>query len=373
MGRPSDRRRLLAVVQRREPRLRRLRALGHGRHDDPHAALHLEAARGEEQLLRPRQGSVVLQHRRLRLYAAAGGAPRTASQPTTYADEETLYYWAVLPANSANGDGAVGNPPRRRLENFQKLSNPLSQLAPSAGADVNGQPTFQWTSAEGARRYRLQVSNDPSFGTVLDDVQTASTAYTSATSYPADTALYWRVRADDENLVGLRWSSVGNFQRRLPVPSPRFEPPTGDMYPLIAWNPVAGAVSYQVAIDEPDGDHAEYSDFRSAAASFGKMTGTGILGVRVRASFPTKTGQTTSGPWSATSQFTRTMGEPTGARTDASPNHLLFVDPKPGTKHYRVLVANREDFATTVENVVTDNTSYAPPLTSTLYLQGTFW
>ena len=302
-------------------------------------------------------------------------APRTSSQSTTYSDEETLYYWAVLPANSANGDGAVGNPLLAAPENFQKLSNPPSQLAPSSGADVNGQPTFQWTSAEGARRYRLQVSNDPSFGTVLDDVQTASTAYTSATSYPADTVLYWRVRADDENLVGLRWSSVGNFQRRLPVPSPRFEPATGDMYPLIAWNPVAGAVSYQVAIDEPDGDHAEYNDFRSAAASFGKMTGTGILGVRVRANFPTKTGQATSGPWSATSQFTRTMGEPTGARTDASPNHLIFAwDPKPGTKHYRVLVANREDFAMTVENVVTDNTSYAPPLTSTLYLQGgTFW
>ena len=223
-------------------------------------------------------------------------APRTSSQSTTYSDEETLYYWAVLPANSANGDGAVGNPLLAAPENFQKLSNPPSQLAPSSGADVNGQPTFQWASAEGARRYRLQVSNDPSFGTVLDDVQTASTAYTSATSYPADTVLYWRVRADDENLVGLRWSSVGNFQRRLPVPSPRFEPSTGDMYPLIAWNPVAGAVSYQVAIDEPDGDHAEYNDFRSAAASFGKMTGTGILGVRVRANFPTKTGQATSGP-----------------------------------------------------------------------------
>jgi hypothetical protein len=302
-------------------------------------------------------------------------APRTASLPTTYTDEETLYYWAVLPANSANGDGAAGNPLQAAPENFHKLSNPPTQLAPSPGADVNGQPTFQWSSAEGARRYRLQVSNDPSFGTVLDDVQTASTAYTSATSYPADTVLYWRVRADDENLVGLRWSSVGTFQRRLPVPSPRFEPPTGDMYPLIAWNPVAGAVSYQVAIDEPDGDHAEYSDFRSAAASFGKMTGTGILGVRVRANFPTKTGQISSGPWSGTAQFTRTMGEPTGARTDASTHHLLFAwDSKPGTKHYRVLVANREDFATTVENVVTDNTSYAPPLTSTLYLQGgTFW
>jgi hypothetical protein len=302
-------------------------------------------------------------------------APRTGSAPTTYTDEETLYYWAVLPATSANGDGAAGNPLQAAPDNFQKLSNPPSELSPAPGADVAGQPTFQWSSADGARRYRLQVSNDPSFGTVLDDVQTASTAYTSATSYPADTVLYWRVRADDENLVGLRWSAVGTFQRRLPVPSPSFVPPTGDMYPLIAWNPVAGAVSYRVAIDEPDGDHAEYDDFRSAAASFAKMTGTGIVGVRVRANFPTKTGQTTPGPWSSTANFTRTMGEPTGARTDATPTSLVFSwDPKPGTKQYRLLVANREDFATTVEDLRTDNTSYAPTLTSTLYLQGgTFW
>lgn len=302
-------------------------------------------------------------------------APRTGAMTTTYADEETLYYWAVLPASGANGDNGAGNPLQAAPDNFQKFSTPPSQLSPTAGSDVTGQPTFQWTSAEGARRYRLQVSNDPSFGTLLDDIQTASTAFTSATSYPADTVLYWRVRADDENLVGLRWSSVATFQRRLPVPAPQFDAASGDMYPLMSWTPVSGAVSYRVAVDEPDGDHAEYDDFRSAAASFGKMTGTGVVGIRVRANFPTKSGQTTPGPWSSTVHFTRTMGEPTGARTDASDNHLLFSwDPKPGTKHYRVLVANREDFAATVEDVKTDNTSYAPTLTSAAYLQGgTFW
>ena len=302
-------------------------------------------------------------------------APRTSVAPTTYADEETLYYWAVLPATGVNGDGAAGNPLQAAPDNFQKFSNPPTQLAPAAGSDVNGQPTFQWTSAEGARRYRLQVSNDPSFGATLDDVQTASTAFTSATSYPADTVLYWRVRADDENLVGLRWSSVGTFQRRLPVPAPQFDAASGDMYPLMSWTPVQGAVSYRLAVDEPDGDHAEYDDFRSAAASFGKMTGTGVAGIRVRANFPTKTGQTTPGPWSSTVHFTRTMGEPTGAATDASGNYLLFNwDAKPGTKHYRVLVANREDFAQTVEDVKTDNTSYAPMLTAAGYMAGgTFW
>ena len=74
-------------------------------------------------------------------------------------------------------------------------------------------------AGRGARRYRVQVADDPTFGSLLDDVLTDSTAYTSNTSYPADTILYWRVRADDENLIGLTWSSVGTFRRRLPAPA----------------------------------------------------------------------------------------------------------------------------------------------------------
>jgi hypothetical protein len=298
-------------------------------------------------------------------------APRTGFASTTYSDEETLYYWAVLPATDAGGSGSVGNPLEAAPRNFEKLSIPPSLVSPPSGSDVSGQPTFRWTSAENTRRYRLQISQDPSFGTLLDDVTTASTAYTSSTSYPADTLLYWRVRADDENLVGLRWSDVGSFQRRLPIPVPTFDSAAGDMFPLMSWSAIQGAVSYRLAVDEPDGEHFEYDDFRSAAASFSKMTGTGIAGIRVRANFPTKTGLTTAGPWSSTVQFTRTMGEPTGAATDASTDHLVFMwDAKPSTKQYRVLVANREDFATTVEDVTTDNISYAPTLTNPGYAQG---
>jgi hypothetical protein len=85
--------------------------------------------------------------------------------------------------------------------------------------------------------------------------------------------------------------------------------------------------------------------------------------------------QTTPGPWSPTVYHTRTVGEPTGARTDATDDHVLFAwDPKPGTKQYRVLVSAREDFSLVLEDVKTDNTSYAPPLTHAGYtLGGTFW
>ena len=302
-------------------------------------------------------------------------APRGPNWIRTFQDETTLYYWAVLPATGLNGSGAAGNPLVAAPSNFRKESVPPTLTTPTAGENVVGQPIFRWSPADAARQYTIQVSQDPSFGTTLDEVNTSSTAYVANKSYPADTVLYWRVRANDENLVGLRWSAVGSFQRRLPSPAPLFDALAGDMFPVISWAPVPGAVSYRIAVDEPDGEHFEYDDFRSAAATFVKMTGTGITGIRVRANFPTNTSMTTPGPWSSTVYHTRTVGEPTGARTDATDDHVLFAwDPKPGTKQYRVLVSSKEDFSGVVEDVKTDNTSYAPQLSHAGYLQGgTFW
>ncbi|HEV3477888.1 MAG TPA: hypothetical protein VG144_00405 [Gaiellaceae bacterium] len=302
-------------------------------------------------------------------------APRGTTSITSYPDETTLYYWAVLPAAGLNGNGAVGDPLIAAPSNLRKESIPPTLTTPTAGESVTGQPTFRWSPAEGARRYRLQVSQDPAFGPLLDDVSTAATAYTANKAYPADTVLYWRVRADDENLIGLRWSAVGSFQRRLPAPTPRFDAASGEMFPVMAWAAVPGAVSYRIAVDEPDGEHFEYDDFRSASATFVRMTGTGVTGIRVRANFATNSTQTTPGPWSSTVFHTRTVGEPTGARTDATADHVLFGwDPKPGTKQYRLLVSSREDFSAVVEDVKTDNAGYAPVLTQPAYMQGgTFW
>jgi hypothetical protein len=304
-------------------------------------------------------------------------APRSSAKPTTYPDETTSYYWAVLPAIAENGSLASGDPLLAAPATFQKQSTPPAQTAPANGASVELQPTFRWTPVEGARRYRVQVADDPTFGALVDDVLTDSTAYTSNTSYPADTILYWRVRADDENLIGLTWSAIGTFQRRLPSPVlSATNPGSGESIPLWTWAPVNGAVSYDVAVDEPDGDHSEFADFRSAAFTAVKMTGTGIWGWRVRAVFPKQLGsQTQPGPWSATKPYTRTIAEPGGARTETSgASVLLSWNAKPGAKNYRVQISQRADFQQNVEQVDTDNTSYAPTLLAAAYISGgTFW
>jgi hypothetical protein len=304
-------------------------------------------------------------------------APRHPSKPTTYSDETTLYYWAILPATNTNGTGAVGNPLSAAAANFQKRSTPPTQLGPNDGAAMSEQPVFRWTPVEGARRYRFQVAQEPTFAELVEDVTTASTSYTPFTTHPADTTLYWRVRADDENLIGLTWSATRHFQRTLPSPVPAGDNATsGDFTPAWMWSHVEGASGYTFAMDGPDGTHKEWSNLRLRAGAFIYLFGPGIWKWRVRAEFPKLPSGSVSGPWSAFTPFTRTLSEPANVRTSRSAQHLLLSwGWKLGAKNFRVQISPRQDFSTVVEDVTTDNTSYAPLLTHPAYVGGGtfFW
>jgi hypothetical protein len=294
-------------------------------------------------------------------------APRNSLAPTTYADETTTFYWAVLPSSSANGTGALPiDLPNSAKGTFQKQSAPPSLISPNSVQVFYDQPTFSWTPTLGARRYRLQVSADPTFGNLLDDVTTDATSYSSDTTYPADTVLYWRVRTDDENLTGLTWSAVGTFQKKLATPVPSASNPTqGETLPVWGWSGVQGAAKYDLSVDGPDGVHRDYTDIRTPAVSFIKFTGTGVWHWRVRAEYPTDSTSTTPGPYSATQSYTRTIGEPQNAKTDSAKDHVVLSwDPRMGAKEYKVQVASSPDFTHTVETVTTDNTSYAPTMSS---------
>jgi hypothetical protein len=293
-------------------------------------------------------------------------APRTVTNPTTFPDETTLYYWAVLPASDLNGGVAAGNPFSAAPPNFQKQSTPPGLVSPAAATAFADQPTFRWTPTLGARRYRLQVAADPTFGSPLDDVVTDATSYTSDSTYPADTVLYWRVRADDETLTGLTWSPTGTFQKSLAAPVPSASNASqGESLPVWSWSNVQGAASYDLSIDQPDGTHRDYSDIRTPAASFIKMTGTGVFHWRVRAEFPKDATGTTAGPYSPVQSYTRTIGEPANAKTDSDKDHILLTwDPRLGVKQYKVQISSTPDFSRPVETVETDNPSYAPLMTS---------
>jgi hypothetical protein len=296
-------------------------------------------------------------------------AVRTASQPRTYADETTAFYWVVLPSNGTNGSGAPGNPSLGAYSNFHKQTDPPALISPPDATAFSGPPRFQWTSSEGARRYHLQVADEPTFGDPLADERTASTAFTALEQYPSAGTLYWRVQAEDENNIGLTWSDTGTFE--IDLPAPELDPANvtaGDGLPVVSWEPVPGAISYDIHVQEPDGDFDDFGGFPSTAASWLKMTGVGIFTWQVRAEFPKGGTGKTPGPWSETATYTRTIQEPQAPTEDVGTNKLVLSwQAKTGVKNYKVQVSAREDFSPYIESKTTDNPSFAPAMTSLSY------
>ena len=61
-------------------------------------------------------------------------APRNTLAPTTYPDETTIYYWAVLPASAADGSDALPlGIPTSAVGSFQKQSTPPARVFPANG------------------------------------------------------------------------------------------------------------------------------------------------------------------------------------------------------------------------------------------------
>jgi hypothetical protein len=303
-------------------------------------------------------------------------APRRGFASMTYSDETTAYYWAVVPATGAGGAGSTSHPIENWPRSFQKRSEPPALLLPADEADVLRQPVFRWTSAEGAREYHIQVATDPSFSDLVEDLVTASTSYTSERTYPADTLLYWRVRANDENRVGLTWSETRTFRRRLPVPQLFADNPKGgETVPVLRWHPVEGATSYDFHIDQTEGGSRDW-DLRGTAATFIEFDGIGTFRWQARANFPGDSRREITGPYTAPQNFTRRIATPRNLRTIAKDRHVLLSwKPAVMAKDYRVQISPTDSFTQIVDRITTDNTSWAPKLTQTELIAGgrMFW
>jgi hypothetical protein len=209
------------------------------------------------------------------------------------------------------------------------------------------------------------------------------TSYTAASTYPAGQKLYWRVQAEAKSTgtpVGLAWSTPGHFTKTLPAPS--FSTPTnynnattGDAIPVWQWNPVPGAVSYDVVLNCPNTmSCTNGTGLDTTAAVLTHLTGTKAFTWQVRANFPTvQNGSPTtpvSGSYTALQPFQRTISAPTGLGTSTGGLHNFAMSwaPKSGAKQYKFEVsttpAQNSDgsFSSTFEQFLTDTTSAAPTM-----------
>lgn len=291
--------------------------------------------------------------------------PGSGLTSVTYPDETTSYYWMVLPAAEANGDGATAGvlDGATSPTPFDKRSVPPTLLAPTGGMSVDLATSFRWSPVEAARRYRVQVATDPTFSDPIDDLTTAALSYTSTTPYPADADLFWRVQALDENKIGLGWSASGSFRRRLAIPSPFGDmPAAGAGIPVLSFTPIPGAVSYDIHVEQSDGKQRDFT-VRSPVFAPTAFYGSGVFTWRARANFPTRLGQPpVAGGYFAPLNFVRSIPAPGRAiGTKTSTRLLIDWDPVPAAEKYTVDIGTDNDFVGAAAET-TENTSFAPDL-----------
>src|SRR5690349_5364819 len=147
-----------------------------------------------------------------------------------------------------------------------------TQLSPTEGATVSSNPTFSWTAVGGAVKYRVQVSTSPTFTPLAYNVDTVNVKATPPADLPLG-QLYWRVAATDGG-SGVGTYTSGSFTKQWgaapTITSPdlvaSFDFPTQPV--LFRWQPLAGAKSYTLEIDDDDQFSAPTTTFTTSNTNF---------------------------------------------------------------------------------------------------------
>jgi Zn-dependent metalloprotease len=126
----------------------------------------------------------------------------TESSFTPLADlaHNTEYFWRVRATNDVAGVEHVSA--WSGVWRFRTIMSPPTLLLP-ADDNINPvgslTPVFDWDDVNGAVSYTIQVSTSPTFDVLLVNADPTVSTFTPATNLPANTLLYWHVRANGLN------------------------------------------------------------------------------------------------------------------------------------------------------------------------------
>ena len=239
-------------------------------------------------------------------------------------------------------------------------------LAPK-GAVSSSTPTFTWSRVAGATSYQLVVTQD-STSTTLIQQGTANNRFVPKTNLP-DGALSWQVRAVGASGNG-PWASASTTISPTAPPS-LTSPGDGahlsqpDEPPLFKWSPVAGAVGYEVQVDNT-GTWVNPTSYQTKGNSYfvDNPQAPGTWHWRVRAD----RGNGLLTQWSSPSTYIiDALPDPqaaadmnTGTPQQDVRVHWQAVD---GATAYQLQVGRDPDFNNIVDDVTVYSTLFTPPVT----------
>lgn len=186
-------------------------------------------------------------------------------------NNSTMYYWHATATNIAgtsipsadwNFTTIIAIPPA-----------PVLTAPTDAATEVSVTPLLTWDPAIGAATYRVQISSDPGFTTILiDQAAIATNSYTVVVPLGTSSLYYWRVNATNVGGTG-PYSTTNSFNTTLTAPAvPTLLSPANlainvSRQPTVSWNSVLGATSYSVEV-------ATDAGFTNVVSSQTGITGT---------------------------------------------------------------------------------------------------
>lgn len=163
----------------------------------------------------------------------------TTSQSVTGLTAGNTYYYRVRAMNASGTSGNSGT--------ITVLLIPPQPTTSAATAITNGGFTANWVPTNGAATYRLDVDDDPAFGSMnVNDLTVAGTS-SAVSSLNANTTYYFRVRA--VNATGTSASS-SNGSAKTATNAPNATAATGMTASSFNanWSSVSGATTYSIDV-----------------------------------------------------------------------------------------------------------------------------
>ncbi len=275
-----------------------------------------------------------------------------------------FYYWRARAANACtDGDWSA-------VHSFTILAAPAAPVPywPADDSQLCSAPPYvTWNGAVGATSYRVQVDDDPAFGTPFIDATTASTLYPVGPALPLGT-WYWRVRATNACGSGV-WSPAWSLAYLIAPSTPVLESPadgsaTCDATPLLDWADVSHASSYRIQIDDdpyfgsPEVDTTKSTSLYNPGVDL--ASGTWYWRVQAR-NFCGDSGWAT--PWQFTVQAITEMPAlwtPAGGGETCDQRPAFTWSPVLWATSYRLQVDEPPSFSSPNIDIWTPDTTYIP-------------
>jgi hypothetical protein len=152
------------------------------------------------------------------------------------------------------------------------LPAPEQLYPPNDTAHINTDITFKWENVDDAESYMIQISTDSTFSSIIYENNNILRDSININILEYSQTYYWRIRARFEFQYS-DWSEIWRFTTRdEPLPAPELTSPVDmaeevSQSPLLQWQTVLNATSYEILIAEDDTFETVVYEYNSTSAS----------------------------------------------------------------------------------------------------------